>query len=172
MVLLDFFPVNHRFINSRFNGRYPARNFTKPFPIDHPLGACLMVRREAINAVGTLDEGFFIYCEEIDWCMRIKEAGWQIYCVPQAVIVHHGQESTRQLWGPMYAELHRSRFRLYRKHYSAKFQAMARFIVTVGVARELVRSWWRRRQGKITPEQYQEMARAFRQVLVLALRGG
>jgi GT2 family glycosyltransferase len=75
-VFLDFFPINYRLTDSRANGRYPRRLYRagEPFPIDHPLGAALMVRREAIEQVGLLDEGFFMYCEEIDWCLRLKGA--------------------------------------------------------------------------------------------------
>ncbi|MDP2727242.1 MAG: glycosyltransferase family 2 protein, partial [Dehalococcoidia bacterium] len=83
MSFFDFFPVHHRLAGSRLNGRYPLDDMG-PFEIDHPLGACMMVRRDVVEQVGLLDEAFFIYCEEIDWCMRIKRAGWHIYCLPQA----------------------------------------------------------------------------------------
>ena len=53
-----------------------------------------MIRRETLDRVGPLDEGYFMYCEEIDWCMRAKRAGWGIYCVPQARIVHLAGQST------------------------------------------------------------------------------
>ncbi|HLZ07714.1 MAG TPA: glycosyltransferase family 2 protein, partial [Chloroflexota bacterium] len=78
MTFLDFFPINHRLTDSRVNGRYPRSAYSKPFSIDHPLGACMIVRREVIEQVGAFDEGFFMYCEEVDWCFRIREAGWEI----------------------------------------------------------------------------------------------
>jgi len=63
------------------------------------------VRCEAAEQVGWLDDQFFIYCEEIDWAMRIKRADWQIWCVPQAEIVHHEAQSTRQFRDAMFVEL-------------------------------------------------------------------
>lgn len=134
MSFFDFLPLNHRIVNSRLNGRYPRRWYNRPFPIDHPLGACLMVRREAIRQVGVLDEGFFMYCEEVDWCYRIKQAGWEIYYTPDAEIVHHGGQSTRQRAGPMLIELHRSRDRFFRKHYGGAYAEAARAIVRLGMA--------------------------------------
>lgn len=58
-------------------------------PVDWLLGACLMVRREVIDTVGLLDEGYFLYVEDIDWCYRMWQRGWQVWYVPSAVIIHH-----------------------------------------------------------------------------------
>jgi len=138
MALLDFFPLNHRLLNSRLNGRYSFSLYEHPFAMDHPLGACLLVRREACAAVGLLDERFFMYCEEIDWCRRIKQAGWEIMHVPGARVVHHGGQSTQQAAGHMFVELHRSRFRLFAKHNSRRYQWAARAIVAVGVLWQLI----------------------------------
>ncbi|MBI2861924.1 MAG: glycosyltransferase family 2 protein, partial [Chloroflexi bacterium] len=109
MLLLDFFPIHSRLLNSRLNGRYPAELYDTIFTIDHPLGACMMVRREAIDQVGPLDEGFFMYCEEVDWCFRMRKAGWRNYFLPTAQAIHFGGESTKQRRNEMFVELHRSR---------------------------------------------------------------
>lgn len=162
MTFLDFFPLNHRFINSRLNGRYPWSE--RPFPIDHPLGACLMARREAIEAAGPLDEGFYMYCEEIDWCLRIKRAGWQIYCVPQARFIHYGGESTRQRHSAMLVELHRSRYRLFHKHYSRRFQWANRQIVRLGLAREALRARWQAWRGQLSGEELRERLTSYQQI--------
>lgn len=149
MALLDQFPVHHRLMGSRWNGRYP-NGCNAPFPIDHPLGACLMVRAEVLQNVGTLDEGFFMYCEEVDWCMRIKAAGWQIFCEPRSRILHRGGASTAQFRERMFIELFRSRRRLFAKHYSAGYQAAASAIVRAGMwkaARKAGRAYAR---GEIT----------------------
>ena len=73
MELLDHFPFSQRLVNSALNGRYSRLDYRRPFEIDHPLGACMMVRREVVGRVGAFSEDFFLYCEEIDWCMRIKQ---------------------------------------------------------------------------------------------------
>jgi len=138
---LDFFPLNHRLLDSRLNGRYPKVLYERgdPFPIDHPLGAVMMVRGDVIRQVGLMDEGFFMYCEEIDWCMRIKAHGWQINCVPGARIVHHVAQSTRQFRDRMFVELWRSRYRLFDKHYGTLYRWLVRRVVWLGLWREMRR---------------------------------
>lgn len=170
MIFLDFFPLNHRLINSPLNGRYPKALYEvgEPFPIDHPLGAAMMVRRKAVDQVGPLDEGFFIYCEEIDWCMRMKKMGWEIFCLPQAEIVHYVGKSTGQFREAMYVELHRSRYRLYEKHYGPAFRLMSRLIVGLGVRREMLKARWEARQGKVAEGKLEKRLDAYRRVLELS----
>ena len=165
-VLLDFFPLHHRLINSRLNGRYPRRWYEggEPFEIDHPLGAAMMVRWEAIQQVGLLDERFFLYCEEIDWCWRMKRAGWRAYCVPRAVIIHHEAQSTRQLADEMFVQLWRSRYRLFEKHYSRLFRSVARQLVRLGVGAEMARARRAHSRGQLTRKAYQRRAAALQQV--------
>jgi GT2 family glycosyltransferase len=57
--------------------------------VDWMLGACLLIRREAIAGAKVLDEGFPLYCEDIDLCRRLGRAGWKIYYVPRTTVVHH-----------------------------------------------------------------------------------
>lgn len=140
-ILLDFYPLHHRLLNARLNGRYPQRWYeqAKPFPIDHPLGACMVVRREVLEAVGLLDERFFMYCEEIDWAMRIHKAGWDIYTVPTAHVIHYGGQSAKQFRDKMFIALWRSRFLLFDKHYSPLFQRSARWLVRFSLKQALAR---------------------------------
>jgi N-acetylglucosaminyl-diphospho-decaprenol L-rhamnosyltransferase len=134
------------------------------FQIDHPLGACLLVRREVIDQVGLMDDGFFMYCEEIDWCLRIKRAGWQIWHVGDAPIIHHGGQSTSQFRSRMFVELHRSRARFFAKHYSRAFCVANRWVVRLGLGRAMARLWWERRQGRIAEKEYSERMRAYQDV--------
>jgi N-acetylglucosaminyl-diphospho-decaprenol L-rhamnosyltransferase len=166
--LFDFFPIHHRLIRSRLNGRYPLRWYDgPPFPVDHPLGACLIARREAIEQVGLLDERFFIYCEEIDWCLRFKGAGWEVYCVPQAEVVHHVAQSTSQFRDPMFVALWRSRFLLFQKHYGLLYRWAVRRIVRLGLARETLRA----RRGEMSQEELESRLAAYREVLRLTHDG-
>jgi GT2 family glycosyltransferase len=137
-IWFDFFPWPARLLDSPVNGRYARGLYRagRPFVIDHPLGAAMMARAEVIQQVGLMDEGFFMYAEEIDWCMRVKKAGWEVYCVPTAQILHHGGGSTRQFRDEMFIALWRSRFRLFEKHYGALFNWTARRLVRLGVAAE------------------------------------
>jgi GT2 family glycosyltransferase len=91
---------------------------------DHPVavkalvGACLLVRREVIEQVGGFDEDYFMYVEEVDWCYRIGQAGWQIYYVPSATIYHYGGQSTALVPAKMYLALRKSRILFALKHRS------------------------------------------------------
>jgi len=164
MSFFDFFPFNHRLIASRLNGRYPPSAYRSPFEIDHPLGACMMVRREVVEQVGPLSEEFFMYCEEIDWCLRIKKVGWLIYCQPEAKIVHFVAQSTRQFRDRMFVELHHSRFRLFKKHYSIFFQRAAKGIVALGIGREMLRAAHAYRQGKLSHSLFRARWQAYKEI--------
>ena len=93
-----------------------------PQKVDYVEGACLLVRREVIEQVGGLDECIFMYAEEVDWCYRFVQAGWEVWYLPQVTIVHVGGQSSKQRQGRMEAELYRSRIYFFRKH-CGRFQA-------------------------------------------------
>ena len=65
-------------------------------PVDWLMGACLCVRRSAVEQVGFLDEGFELYYEDIDWCYRMWQGGWEVHYVPEAVVMHHWQRTSAQ----------------------------------------------------------------------------
>jgi N-acetylglucosaminyl-diphospho-decaprenol L-rhamnosyltransferase len=114
-LLSKLFPRSRRF------GRYNL-TFLDPdvmTEVDSVVGAFMMVRAEAIAAVGLLDERFFMYAEDLDWSKRIKEAGWKIYYNPQVVVLHVKRASSRQ-FKPARLEFERASLRFYRKHYQAQ----------------------------------------------------
>lgn len=164
MTFLDFFPVHGRLLDSRLNGRYRAVDYRRAFEIDHPLGACMMVRREVVERVGGLSEEYFMYCEEIDWCFRIKRDGWRIYCVPSAEVVHLGGQSTRQIADRMYVELFRSRLLLHRKHYNPVFQVLSKLIIAAGLWAEYARWVGARVRGRVSAERFHGRRRAIQQI--------
>jgi GT2 family glycosyltransferase len=166
-IVLDFFPLHPRLVESRLNGRYPRWWDEQAFEIDHPLGAFMCVRRAAIDEVGLLDEGYFMYVEEVDWCYRFKRAGWQVWHCPDAIAVHHGGQSTRQQAAAMFVELHRSRLRFYRRHYPRWFTWCARALLWLGAGTEAVAAFLADlRSGGARPER-RARARACLQVLRL-----
>jgi N-acetylglucosaminyl-diphospho-decaprenol L-rhamnosyltransferase len=87
-----------------------------PQIVDYVEGACMLVRRETVEEVGGLDEGYFMYAEEVDWCYAIHEKGWQVWYHPAAKVIHLGGGSSRS---PTQREgdLYRSRVRFFRKRY-------------------------------------------------------
>ena len=86
--------------------------------VDWVSGACLMARREAIARVGLLDEAFFMYAADVDWCYRMKKGGWRVVYVPEARVMHHIGKSSRKMPVKTTYERHRSMWLFYRKHYS------------------------------------------------------
>lgn len=146
MSLLEVFPPGEvlpgRLYRSWWHGRYPQeRAGAAPFPIDHPLGACMLVRAEAVASTGPLDEGYFMYSEEIDWCWRMRRAGWAIWQVPAARITHIGGSATRKFRRKMLVELQRSRLRFFQLHYSPTFLAIHRVITRFGMLRASLADW-------------------------------
>jgi GT2 family glycosyltransferase len=80
-------------------------------------GSCMLIRREVIDQIGYLDERFFAYQEDADYCFRAREAGWEVYYVPAAQIVHFGgQGGSRVHPYRSIIEWHKSYYRYYRKH--------------------------------------------------------
>ncbi len=100
-----------------------------PRPVDTLLGACLMVRREAVKEVGLLDESYFMYSEEVDFCYRLRRAGWHLYWAPQAEVVHYGGQSTRQIAGEMFLQLYQNKLLYFRKHYGQMSAWIYKFIL-------------------------------------------
>ncbi|MGI5836288.1 MAG: glycosyltransferase family 2 protein [Chloroflexota bacterium] len=88
-----------------------------PLEVETAQGACLILRREALEQVGLLDEEYFIYSEEVDLCYRLRRQGWKVYWVPQAEVVHHGGQSTRQVASRMFLHLYQGKILFFRKHH-------------------------------------------------------
>ncbi len=85
-----------------------------PQRVDYVEGACLLVRRAAWEAVGGLDEGYWMYAEEVDWCRRMAQAGWQVWYQPAAAVLHWGGGSSSTRKVQREADLYRSRVRYMR----------------------------------------------------------
>jgi GT2 family glycosyltransferase len=99
-----------------------------PLDVDWLVGSCLMVRREVIEQVGLLDEGYFMYSEELDWQKRIQDAGWRIVYLPSAWVVHYEGKSSEQVPALTHVRFGRSKVRYYCKHHGC-------------VSGEIVRLW-------------------------------
>jgi GT2 family glycosyltransferase len=168
-IFLDFFPLHHWLLDSRLNGRYPQRLYKtgQPFKVDHPLGAALMVRGETLLQVGGFDESYFMYCEEIDLCRRIWDGGWQVFCVPQAEIVHLEGQSTRQFRDRMFVALWRSRFLMFDKHQGIAFRWAARRLVRAGMCAKIRQARAAYRDGSLSSADLETRLRAYAEVASL-----
>lgn len=106
------------FPRSRFFGRERMTwwDRTDEREVDVVAGCFMLIRREAIEQVGIMDEQFFIYFEETDWCYRFKKAGWKVMFTPGGKIIHLGGASSKQVRVPMLKQWQRSLLLFYRKH--------------------------------------------------------
>jgi N-acetylglucosaminyl-diphospho-decaprenol L-rhamnosyltransferase len=160
-LLFELFPLPARLYDTPLNGRYPRRRYeeAKPFPIDHPLGASMLVRVEAIADVGLMDEDFFMYCEEIDWCWRMRGEGWRALCAPAAHVIHHAGQSSGQIRTASFVNLWKSRARLYTRHYMPLKRHLAGLLVRIGMKRRM------RKASADMADTCRETAGAYQQVI-------
>ncbi len=94
--------------------------------VDWITGAAMLTRRETVTQVGGMDEGFFMYSEELDWCRRIREAGWRIVYFPEARIIHHEGKSSEQVVPARHIHFQSSKVRYARKYHGAAIAEILR----------------------------------------------
>jgi N-acetylglucosaminyl-diphospho-decaprenol L-rhamnosyltransferase len=140
-LLTRLFP-NNRWSRDYLVGRQHVGD--EPFEIDWVSGACMLVSRRAIDAAGSLDEGFFMYWEDADWCRRIKHAGHRVFCVPKAHVVHLDGSRARRLPAYQVWAFHSSAYRYYSKHHLRQswnpLRALAAFVLYGRAALIIVRN--------------------------------
>jgi GT2 family glycosyltransferase len=113
-------PLGWLFPRNRFSRAYLMQEWDHALSreVDWVSGAALLIRRETLEEVGLLDEGYFMYCEDVDWSYRARRKGWKIFYVPKAVITHAIGRSSDQRARDMVVEFHHSMELFYRKHYA------------------------------------------------------
>lgn len=116
-----------------------------PQRVDYVEGACMLVRREALAEVGGLDEGYFMYAEEVDWCRRMRAAGWEVWYAPAAKVVHIGGASSANRKTGREADLYRSRVRYFRIHHgNLQAELLKAMIVALTGMKQLAHALMRR----------------------------
>lgn len=105
--------------------------------VDWVQGSALMARREAYEQVGSLDEGYVMFSEEVDWCKRIKSAGWRVVYVGTAQIIHYGGQSTEQATTRKHIHFQQSKLRYFAKHHGP----MAAMLVRVVLLATYTQQW-------------------------------
>lgn len=136
-------------LDSEQNGRYPTDQLYRAFVAEHLLGACLLLRREAIEQVGAFDPTYFMYYEETDLCARLTRAGWRNYYVPAARVMHVSAASTSAASEKMSVEFHRGQAIFYRRHRGAEGYLVLKLIVWAGTGYRLARSLRAYARGRI-----------------------
>lgn len=107
-------------------------------PVQVILGAFMMVSRDVIKKIGPMDDRFFMYSEETDWCFRAHNAGYVNYFYPSAKIVHLGEQSTKQHSTEMFIELHKSHHKYILKHYNQSYLYILKLIWIFGLSIRLL----------------------------------
>jgi GT2 family glycosyltransferase len=106
--------------------------------VDAVNGACMLIRRAALDQVGLFDEGYWMYMEDLDLCYRLAQAGWVTWYEPEAIVVHVKAGTSGAVRGPRlnYA-FHYGMLRFYRKHYAPSRSAIVNAVVYLGIAAKL-----------------------------------
>lgn len=106
---------------------------TQPVEVEAISGACMLVKRSAMEDVGPWDEGYFLHCEDLDWCMRFRQKGWKILFVPTASVTHELGVSSRSR--PIFVEWHKHKgmMRFYRKFFRGQYPSILMGVVASGV---------------------------------------
>jgi GT2 family glycosyltransferase len=125
---LDTVFPNHRFFGRE---RYAKANWKSITEVDVLTGCFMLVRREAYEQAGLLDERFFMYAEETDWCLRFKRKGWKVLYAPFGEIIHLGGASSRKNKGVMALQLKGSILLFIKKHRSRFSYSAACLIISL-----------------------------------------
>ena len=105
-----------------------------PVDVEAISGAFMYVRREALQQVGPLDEGYFMHCEDLDWCMRFRQEGRSILFIPDVSVVHDKGRCSRDRPVRVLWHMHRGMIRFYRKFFRHEYPAPLLWLVVAGVA--------------------------------------
>lgn len=101
--------------------------------VDSLVGAFMLVRRETIDQVGLLDEDYFMYGEDVDWCYRMKEAGWEIHYYPETKITHLKGASSRRKPMKIIYEFYRAMYLFHHKHYRKQYIWIVNAVIYAGI---------------------------------------
>jgi GT2 family glycosyltransferase len=127
--LSRLFPRSPRF--GQYNLTYVDPDL--PIEVDSVCGACLLIRRSVIERIGLLDERFFMYGEDLDWCLRTQRAGWTVRYEPGIVVQHqHGAASRKRALRTTY-HFFRAMDLFYRKHYVNRYPPLVTGVVRTGI---------------------------------------
>jgi len=112
--------LNKSLLRILFPGKYPSKyqEYISPIEVDSVIGACMIVRPEAVEEAGELDPDYFLFLEETDWCFQMKKMGWKVYHLPQLKVYHKQGQSLLDLKSKGRIEYYRSYYRFFKKNYN------------------------------------------------------
>ena len=137
--------------------------------VDWITGACIMGPRVVYERMGGLDEGYYMYSEELDWCRRIKDAGWRVVYFPRAQVIHHSAQSSEQAVTARHINFQRAKLRYYRKYHGRMSASVLRLFLLANYAWQLALEWLKGLFGS-KPTLRRQRVRAYLEVLRSGLR--
>jgi N-acetylglucosaminyl-diphospho-decaprenol L-rhamnosyltransferase len=137
--------------------------------VDWVVGACLLVRCDTLEEVGLLDERFFMYSEELDWCYRAKKLGWEVMYLPTTQVIHYGGQSSEQVLPVRHIQFQRSKVLFFRKHHGHWKGETLRVFLVVMYLWQMILEALKWLVGHRRPLRHQRMV-AYWQVLRSGLR--
>lgn len=135
-----------------------------PFEVDWVSGGCIMVRKSIYNEIGGLDEQFHLFGEDVDWCLRIKKAGWNIFCLPNTKVIHIGGASTNNNYYTLVSSRFRSKYIFAKKHFNKLEFFTVRIITLFGLSLRLTGALFKKFSG--TEEKHERTAAYFHAILL------
>ena len=120
LTLIDRFTKGLPYIGDYMLTR-EAHSYT--YEVEQPMGACLLLSRTALDAVGPLDERFFVYFEEVDWLKRARDMGYSVYFIHEATVAHIANAASNKVWSDGQKYFNESLVKYFRKHYGVKGEA-------------------------------------------------
>jgi N-acetylglucosaminyl-diphospho-decaprenol L-rhamnosyltransferase len=144
--MLEVAGLASRLVRPTFPSHGPAESQATRV-VDWIPGACLLVRMDAVKQIGLLDEGFFFYSEEVDWCYRLAKSGWQVWYWPAVVVTHYVGQSARGASEASLRHLYLGKMRFFAKHYGPMQASVLKIwaVLTLGLLAGLAlgQSLWR-----------------------------
>jgi len=119
---LFFSNLRYKFYRSKIGSAYLKRRYSQPEEFVWLGGMCLLVRQEVIQQIGGMDENFFIYLDDTDFCLQTKNAGWKVYYLPSASVIHHMGKGVGQFSNFLYPKIYKGELYFFKKYYG-KFQS-------------------------------------------------
>lgn len=147
-----------------------------PMEVDWVSGACLIARRKAVERVGPMDERFFMYWEDADWCRRMWDTGWKVVYFPQSSVVHYVGGSSNKAISRSILEFHKSSYRLFEKYSNPFYWSLKPFAIA-GLSLRLcfilisngIRTWYDRQKVAVRSKEIAIYFEKDRKIKVLRL---
>ncbi len=133
--LVYFLKLDKLFPKSKFFGGYDLTFMSEDTAgeVDSLVGAFMLTRRSVVEKVGGWDEDFFMYGEDIEYCYRVKEAGFKVYYFPKVTTIHYKGQSSKKIPTFTLYHFHRSMWIFYKKHYTKKYPFFMNWAVFLGI---------------------------------------